>query len=96
MITKRPSNRTVQEGQGAEFACEGQASPRNVSVRWFKDGKDIKTMADLVSLRRGWEDIRRRCGLARRPRMGGRAHARATPPTNLLCVAGSFLLMIMY
>lgn len=48
VITKRPTNQTVQEGQGVEMVCEGQANPRNVSVRWYKDGKDIKTLAELV------------------------------------------------
>ena len=50
VITRRPSNRTVQEGQGAEFACEGRASPKNVSVKWFKDGVAVHANADLVRI----------------------------------------------
>ncbi len=49
VITKPPTNQTVQEGQGVEFPCEGQASPKNVSIKWFKDGRPLETMADLVS-----------------------------------------------
>ena len=38
---------TVLEGQGMEFQCHGEANPKNVSVRWYKDGKRIKAIADL-------------------------------------------------
>ena len=49
MITKRPTNTTVQEGQGAEMKCEGQANPKNVTVRWYKDGIAVKSITELVS-----------------------------------------------
>ena len=47
MITKRPKNATVQEGQGAEMSCEGKANPENVTVRWYKDGIAVKSTTGL-------------------------------------------------
>ena len=46
-MTRRPKNMTIQQGQGAEFECEGEANPGNVSIKWYKDGVPIKSIADL-------------------------------------------------
>ena len=49
VITAHPRNQTVQAGQGVEFACAGQANPRNVSIHWYKDGKPVGSFPGLDS-----------------------------------------------
>ena len=47
VITNRPRNLTVEEGQGAEFPCKARANPGNLSVSWFHKGIPISSIGGL-------------------------------------------------
>ncbi len=47
VITERPKNMTVEEGQGLELPCRGEANPGNLSISWLHEGVPVGRIGSL-------------------------------------------------
>lgn len=43
-----PKNTTAEEGAKVKLECQAEASPSNITYRWFKDGEDVQARLRLI------------------------------------------------
>ncbi len=47
MILRPPQNQTVLENSEVRLTCEGQAEPKNLTYKWYKDGLPVSKSGSL-------------------------------------------------